>query len=94
MVIRLFSYSVVARGLTYEQVQKAIALANASEAGQHFHFHEHLDDQANDAVKRWALHAMPKIYYESFNGKDTTGWYITIPDYDSPLPASPTSKQL
>jgi hypothetical protein len=44
-----------------------------------------LDDTASHALKRWQLLSMPNIYWETtFEGKDETGWFITIPDYHSP----------
>src|SRR5690349_10506078 len=84
MQIRLYNYSVLARDLTWEQVQEAISLARAGEAGKHFRFYEHLDDQATHPVKRWQLLSMPNIYWETtFEGKDKTGWFISIPGYHS-----------
>lgn len=81
MVIRLFSYSVVARGLSWEQVLQAKELANKSEAGKQFQFAESLDEQSTHPIKRWALHAMPNIYFETtFEGKDAAGWFIKIDD--------------
>jgi len=84
MFIRLYRYAVIASDLTYEQVEEAVAKANASEAGKQFHFYRHtLDSQ--EPIHRWSLLAMPRIYQDRMRGgADDSGWWIEITDSPSP----------
>lgn len=84
MFIRLYRYAVIASDLTYEQVEEAVAKANASEAGEQFLFYRHtLDSQ--EPIRRWSLLAMPRIYQDRMrDGADDSGWWIEITDYQSP----------
>lgn len=81
MYIRLYSCTVIQDGLTWEQVSKAVELANASEAGKHFRFYFYKFKNDEGKHNCFSLLSMPKIYYETMAGDaDDEGWYITIPD--------------
>jgi hypothetical protein len=80
MQIRLYNYAVIASNLTYEQVEEAVAKANASEAGQHFQFYRHTLG-SKESIRRWSLLAMPRIYQDRMrDGADDSGWWIEIGD--------------
>lgn len=78
--IRLYHHVVIASNLSYEQVEEAVAKANASEAGQQFHFYRHTLD-SKEPIRRWSLLAMPRIYQDRMrDGVDDSGWWIEIGD--------------
>jgi hypothetical protein len=81
MRIKLYSYAVVASGLTWEQVDEAEAKANVSEAAKQFRFHRHAFEPKAHPVKCWSLLATPRIYYETtFGGGNDSGWWIEVAD--------------
>jgi hypothetical protein len=59
MTIRLYSYAIIERGLTWNQVNEAIRLANASVAGKHFRYYFHKFDEDQGKSNGFSLLAMP-----------------------------------
>ena len=84
MEIRLCTFSVLEKRLTWQQVQQAIKLAKESPANEHFMFYYRESSDRGGSVAGYDLLAMPRDAYSKFLANPGE-FIISVEDYENPL---------